>query len=412
MGVRSRRHLDVPAIIFFTASSFCGPCRDISSAFARLEQKYLNINFFKVDVDAHSAIDHLSEGFGVVGAGVVGAGVVGAEVVGAGMVGAGRIGLGAVGKGVASAVVFAAQPSQEAKARMEDLDSKAVQRAGTRTSRELRFQRKTKSGAIADGVAPEDVHKGENHGSCQGAGAPKEERAVAVDLKPAPSSVVISWVFDDVFRSKWGLSREEKEMREVQLEAHAERLGSCWEMHGDDFTKAFAEKLMARVESIFCTDSQLREVYPFLVGLFGACTGGLSLHVTRGSQELWPFVLEEFRRKHERLARGVEWAAPETTNWRHQILCVLHHLNHYSILFSKEEGSTEAPSDLRRAIGKVRSELLIDQNKAEQEQADKKAKEEREAREAKLKAKRQQFKDSLKRAPWDKEVAVTGQEKP
>ncbi|GAQ86051.1 hypothetical protein KFL_002670100 [Klebsormidium nitens] len=273
------------------------------------------------------------------------------------------------------------------------------------------------AGAKSDVISPEDLHKKNVPISCQGASAePKAEKTAAVDLKPTPS-VVISWVLDDVFRNTWELSREEGEMREVQLEAHANRLWSCWEMHGDEFAMAFAEELMARVEFIMCSDSQLREVAPFLVGLFGACTSGPSLHITRGSQELWPFVLEEIRRKNERLAHGAEWAAPETTDWRYKISNFLFYLKYHLMQFSEGEQSTEASSDLRKAIDKVTSELRMEQKKAQQEQADRKAEAKRLAKEAELKAKREQFKakrqrfkDCLKRAPWDKEE-VAGEEK-
>lgn len=256
----------------------------------------------------------------------------------------------------------------------------------------------------ADGISPEDVRRGNPAASYQVAGEPKAKEAAPEDLLDPTPSVVIEWVLNDVFRTYGERSRDENLMREVQLEAHAQRLQSCWEIHGDDFATSFVEVLMARVQNMSCTDSKLTEVYPFLVGLFGGCTRGPLLHIIRGSQELWPFGLDEIRRKHEQLTQGAERAAPETVQWRQNILGFLGLLKYYTI---RDENLTEASKTLKKAIEKVSSELSLERAKGSQEQAARKAEAGREAKEAELKARGQQFKASLKRAPWDKE-AVAG----
>lgn len=250
----------------------------------------------------------------------------------------------------------------------------------------------------ADGIAPEDVHKSKT-GPIQGVDLRAEKVPADVVLTPAPS-VVIPWVISDVFRARdltWHQSEDEKLKRELQLEAHAERLRDCWKKHQDDFTKSFAEELMKCIQAGQHTYNDFGEVTDFLVPLFGACRSNPSLHITRGSQELWHTVLEAFRRKHEQLAQGPEWAAPETKRWRERSSIFLHRMDS-SIPYSKDKNFTQVSRRLAKAIKKI-TEQMSDEELRVVRAREKEAKK---AIEAGMKAKKEKLKASLKKAPWDK----------
>lgn len=89
----------------------------------------------------------------------------------------------------------------------------------------------------------------------------------------------------------------------------------------------------------------------FLVPLFGAYDSDPDLHVTRGSRELWPSVLEEFRRKHEQLSRGAEWAEPATTRWRNKVLEFLRQMD--CSLPYRHESVSENSRRLRKVVDRV-----------------------------------------------------------
>ncbi|GAQ88155.1 hypothetical protein KFL_004040150 [Klebsormidium nitens] len=224
------------------------------------------------------------------------------------------------------------------------------------------------------------------------------EEAAADPMTPAPS-VVIVWVLSELFEVPWQPNEVERLRREVQLEAHAVRLGKSWETYGDTFVNSFAKELMLCVQDVSHQHSNLSALTDFLARLFGACPSNPSLHIRRGSQELWPSVLEEFRRKHEQLSQGTERAAPATTRWREKSLEFLRHLD-YSIPYigTGDEVSNEVSRRLRGAVEKVRAGLLNEKSKIRQ------AQEEviEEAEEAQMRAKRALVKASLEKAPWEK----------
>lgn len=265
--------------------------------------------------------------------------------------------------------------------------------------------------APADDTLPSSLHKGapkvEHIESLLKSTAPEAAEGVE-DPKPAPS-VVISWVLhlNDVANSgipqKLLVTEENCLKRDVQTEAHAARLRKCWEKHGDVFPKAFATEVSRFWQSLSDEDfkglvagDKVTQIATFLAQIFASVNA--SMHVTRRSLELWPSVLEELRRKLEEMSKGAEWAAPENKRWRGrtQILLqsVIVNLPKEPLNSAKNiTFTTENHRNIAKAFDGLLEEMSAMEVKAYELQ-----------QEAEKEAKKEVFRASLNKAPWEIET--------
>lgn len=258
-------------------------------------------------------------------------------------------------------------------------------------------------GKPGDGIPPEDVHKGlheELLDPCHEGTEPGAENTAADGLTPAPS-VVIAWVLRDV--ADWPAmlqSNDEKLKRELESAVHAARLHQCWKTNRGEFPKAFAAELSAVLGSIgdTCYNHKVWQLTSFLWRVFGTyrSNGGEDLyrHIVIDSGELLPPTLDEFRRKHEQVVQGAEWAEPAGHNWRGRTLALLQGLDDCL----SWNGNTKT---LKKEVRKLKAELFGVHQKAfkiQEEAARLKS-------EAETAAKIARLRDSLKRAPWEEELA-------
>lgn len=263
----------------------------------------------------------------------------------------------------------------------------------------------------ADGISPDDLHKGARDPQCLRLGSGKNDSEVQTDdlragKVTAEPLVVIGWVLREVIAwpSIWQATdlTDERLKIEVKTEVHVARLLRCWEKHGELIISAFVEELSQLVTNFQaedCTSSwtlyrRYGKEHSKLERLASFLADALMCKLEAGSQELWVFVLAGIRRYHEQLSQaGPACAGAAATLWRERTVFLLRELQLQTYLRSAATvmGATrENRCSLCVEISKLWGEL----NKAQDEAR----KEYLEVNKARILA---DLRASLSRAPWE-----------
>lgn len=263
------------------------------------------------------------------------------------------------------------------------------------------------------GSLSDDLSKGPKKQGRDANSLPKKDqdgtRSDASAVRPAPPSVVVPWVLQQVAES---VSETDDFRRSVILEKHAARLRLCWTEYGSDFLKTFAAEVVKFPGAEFWKTepdsadgtaglNEKSQLLTFLLNTFAAeHEYTAKLRIKRGSIELWHATMGEFERVS--VFKGPDWTSPEKAQIRSNTRQLLVDLEaagatgHFWTFPSMIAQVYSYSPDTYYTSENARY-LLAEMRKVKEKIAGV----EKDAAKVVLEAKKQPIKASLKPAPWE-----------